>query len=172
MEACHGQRQLHRDGVPVQEPLDRDVVGFAAELAPDDAGDLAIMDGWVELLQIEDVAGHDVRVALLAFVRGRAAVDQAEHAAFEEAACFFAHGLTVQPGSAAALRDADISQHDVADDLVIVLHRVGEAQSQLMEILWHRHSVAGAPPHAHGRACALIACALIACALIACALMR
>ena len=65
---------------------------------------------------------------MIAFRSGRAPVQEAAHAVFEEAAGLLADGGTVQPRLPAAGGDGLIREEDAADDPVVVLHRVGEAQ--------------------------------------------
>jgi len=56
-----------------------------------------------------------------------------------------AHGGAVEPGGAAPLGDRGIGEHDLTDHLVVVLHRVGKAQGQLMEVIQCRHTFDRAP---------------------------
>jgi hypothetical protein len=91
---------------------------FIAVLALDDPGYLSIVDRGIELLQVEDVAGDDIRAATAAFVRCRALIDQTEHAVLEEAACLLADRVAIEPRNAATLSNGFILQHDAADDFI------------------------------------------------------
>jgi hypothetical protein len=66
---------------------------------------------------------------VLAFRGGGAPVDEAKHPLFEEAARLLSDRRAIQPGLSATLGDGLIGEEEAADDLVLVLHRVGEAQS-------------------------------------------
>jgi len=135
VEAGHGQRQLHGEGMALQEVLDRVVVRPIPVLPAHDARDLAVMDGWVELFEVEDVAGDDRRIVVLPLGRGGALIHQSEHAVLDEAPRLLPNSGTVQPRRAAALGDGFIGEQDAPDDLIVVLHGVGEAQGQLLERL-------------------------------------
>jgi hypothetical protein len=117
------------------------VIRCVAELAPHNAHQLAVVERRVELLEVEEIAGDRVGVAVPSPMCGGASVDEAEHAMLEEAACLLANGGTVHSRLPAARRHGFIRQEDAADDLVVALHRVGEAQGQLLKALEGRHGV-------------------------------
>src|SRR5947209_6413587 len=93
MEQRDLQWKLDWDGVAIEEALDGEVMGPVPVLALDDAGDLAVVDTGIELLQIEDVAGDDSGIAMPAPVARGALVDQAEHAMLDEAAGLLTDGV-------------------------------------------------------------------------------
>src|SRR5581483_10306074 len=49
----------------------------------------------------------------------------------------------------AALSDGGVEEHDVADDLVIMLHGVAKAQGQLLEVVGYRHGGGLSSCHIH-----------------------
>src|ERR1035437_863679 len=55
MEPLNRQWELHRDRVPLEEASDLVVVGVAPIFALDDPRDLAVVDGRIELFQVQDV---------------------------------------------------------------------------------------------------------------------
>ena len=156
MKSGHGQRQLYREGMPPQKLLECVVVRLAPKLTLHYPRHLAQMDWWVELLEVEEVASYDVGVSGVARLDRRAPVDEPEHALFEEAVRLLGDGSAIQPRLPAALSDGLIREEDAADDLVFVLHRVGEAQGQLLEVLRGRHSWGGLR-HAEGAASGSVA---------------
>jgi len=139
MVGRHRQRQLDGERMALEEGLDGVMIGVVAELALHDARELAVADGWVELLGVEQIARDDVGVLVLALGGRRASVDQAEHAALEEAVGLLGDGGAIQPGLPAALGDGLIRDQGAADDLVPVLQWVGEAQGQLLKPFGGRH---------------------------------
>lgn len=56
-----------------------------------------------------------------------------------QTARLLANGRSVESRDVAALGDRGISEHDVTDDFVVVLHGVGEAQGQLVKVIRCRH---------------------------------
>jgi hypothetical protein len=58
---------------------------------------------------------------------------------FKEATRLLRDSGAVHAGLPAPLGDGLIREEDVADDLIVVLHRVGEAQGQLLKALGGRH---------------------------------
>jgi hypothetical protein len=57
---------------------------------------------------------------------GRALINQAQHALLDETARFVGHGRTIEIRLLAALGDPLAKQDDGANDLVVVLNRIGE----------------------------------------------
>ncbi len=129
------QWELDRNRVASQEALDGQMMGLVAVLALDNARDLSVVDAGVKLLEVEDLAGDDIGIAMPALVAGRAAIDQAEHAVLDEPTGFLTDDVTVHAGDPATLGDGLIGQYDAMDDLVVMLNRVGKAQGELLELL-------------------------------------
>jgi len=139
VETGHWPRQWNGQDMLLQEALEGHVVGFVPELASDDAHELPIVERRVELLEVEEVASHVLWIEILPLLGGGAAVDKPEHARFEEASRFGGDGGAVLACLPAAFGDGLICEEDAADDLVVVLHGVREAQGQLLKALGSRH---------------------------------
>jgi hypothetical protein len=139
IEASHWPGQRNGQDMLLQETLEGDMVGFVPELALYDAHQLAIVERRVELLEVEEVASYVLWVRIGPLLAGCAAVDEPEHARFEKASRFCGDGGAIQPRLPAAFGDGLVRQEDAADDLIVVLHGVGKAQRQLLELLGSRH---------------------------------
>jgi hypothetical protein len=59
---------------------------------------------------------------------------------------FLADGVPIDTGDPAPLNQCFISEHDTADDLVIMLKRVDEAQRELLDLLPCRPGGRPSPP--------------------------
>jgi hypothetical protein len=75
MEQGDGQRELDWDGGASEEALDPEVMGLVPVLALNEPSDLSIVNAGIELLGVEDVAGHDSWIAVPPRVGGCALVD-------------------------------------------------------------------------------------------------
>ena len=131
----HWQRELHREGMIVQIAFDRVVIGRVAVLALENADDLPIVERRLELLEVEQIGRDDFGEVVLRGVGRGAPVHQAEHTLFEEATGFLPDGGAIQVICMTTCNYRLVDEHDRANDLVVVLNRIGKAQRQLGEIL-------------------------------------
>src|SRR5947209_1231505 len=132
--------------MPFKEGFDRMVIGLVAVLPLDDPGDLAVMDRRIELFQVENRAGDDVGILVPARVGRCSSISETEHAVLEEALGLLADGVAIDTGDSAPFGDTLVHKHDAADDLVVMLNRVGETQGELLKLLRCRHSGRPSPP--------------------------
>jgi len=126
------QFQLHGNRVALQKPLYLMMVGLEAKFCPDDTDDLAIMDGRIQVLEIQDVAGDGFRIAdLFGIGRGGALVHQAQHAFRDELPGLFAHRCARHFCFVATVGHRLREQDNRPDDFIIVLDWICEAQLEL-----------------------------------------
>ncbi len=108
---------------------------MAAELAPGNTDQLAGRDGRIELLEIEQMLGDGGGILIgLAAGASRAVIDQAAHTLLDETAGFGAHRDAIQAGLFTARRDRFSEEHDGANNLLVVLDGIKEAELELAEV--------------------------------------
>jgi hypothetical protein len=109
--------------------------------------------GGIELLHIQQIRGHGVRIAM-AFAAGRPRplIDQPQHAFVDKTAGFVPDGRPLQSRLATAFRDRFGKEDNRTNDFVVMLHVINAVELILRELLCSRHAV---PLHQTARPCPL-----------------
>jgi hypothetical protein len=142
VEGFPGQGELDGDGMLGEKAGDGMVVGGETKLVGEDAHDFAIVNGGIELFEIENVGGDGLGEGLgFAPGLGSALIDQAEHTALEKPAGLVAHDGAGDPDLLAAVGDRLVAQNDRADGLVVVLNGIDEAELELLKIVGCVHGL-------------------------------
>jgi hypothetical protein len=129
VEDSPGQGELHRDRMLLQEVFYGVMIGVVAKFAFDDPHNFAIMDGRVEVFEIQHIASDGLREGVeLAAGLGRTLIEQAEHALLEKPARFLTNRGAFDTSLLAARTDMLGEQDDRADNFVVKLQGISEQQ--------------------------------------------
>ena len=113
-----------------------------AEFPLHDAHDFAVMDGRIELLEIQDMRRDGIRIdmALPPWV-DEPLIHQAQHAFHGKAAGFRPDDGRLDPRLTTAFSNGFGKEHNRPNHFVIVLNVVDKAQLVLRKILHSRHAI-------------------------------
>lgn len=135
-----GECELDGEVMTGEKAFDRMMIGRIAKFARDDADDCAVMNRRIELLDIQHIGSHSLRIDM-AFPSSvlYALIHQPQHALDGEAPGFVPHDRPLDAGLATAFGNGFRQQHNRAHHCVIVLNIVHELELVLRKILCSRH---------------------------------
>jgi hypothetical protein len=134
--------QLHGDGKTRKEVLDGVVMGRRAEFSLHNAHDCAVMDGGIELLDIQDMRRNGFRRDMALPPRvAETVIHQAQQAFHGKAAGLRPHDGRLDPRLTTAFSNGVGKEHDRPHHFVIVLNVVDNAPLVLRKILHSRHAL-------------------------------
>ena len=130
---------MHRDAIPIEKIALRSGGESCSRRFVDDAYNLAVAGRRLQLLEGEDVACDiiGIRVAPLACLL--AVIDQPKHAMLDEPACFRRDRCAIDTSLSTPRADGLVVQNNIANDFVVPLDGVREAESKLSKVIRECH---------------------------------
>ena len=133
--------QLHGEGTAREEVFDGVVIGRIAEFPLYDAHDFAVMDGWIELLEREDMRRHGFRIDMSLPSRvDETLIYQSQHPCHGKAAGFRAHDGPLDARLTTAFGNGFRQEHHRPNHFISMLNIVDKVEFVLGKVLRSRHT--------------------------------
>src|SRR5579871_6272075 len=114
----------------LQEAFEGDMIRCVAIFTGNDPDNFAVMDRRIKLLETEDVACDGGGVVVVALDGRSPLIDQAKHSMLDEASRFLADRRPVNAGGPTPGRHRRVSEHNVPNDFIVMLHGIGKTERQ------------------------------------------